>query len=170
MATHVHPRFVPPPYQDSAEAGRLILRDGSTASVRIARPEDRDGLRALFERLSPESRRWRFFSTALPRPELVDSLCDCSDPRSVLTLIVTRTWEGEPRIIATGSYLARDHRTAQVAFAVDDAFHGKGLGTLLLERLALFRSSPWRPVKVARSRTHASTSAPRLRRRPRISS
>ncbi|MEK7267884.1 MAG: bifunctional GNAT family N-acetyltransferase/acetate--CoA ligase family protein, partial [Nitrospirota bacterium] len=30
-----------------------------------------------------------------------------------------------------------DEHTAEVAMAVDDAFHGKGLGTLLLERLAL---------------------------------
>jgi hypothetical protein len=28
---HVHPLYIPQPYQDSAEAGRLILRDGSTA-------------------------------------------------------------------------------------------------------------------------------------------
>ncbi|MEK6618316.1 MAG: GNAT family N-acetyltransferase, partial [Nitrospirota bacterium] len=36
-----------------------------------------------------------------------------------------------------GSYWAKDEHTAEVAMAVDDAFHGKGLGTLLLERLAL---------------------------------
>jgi predicted CoA-binding protein len=39
--------------------------------------------------------------------------------------------------IATGSYQAKGERTAEVALAVDDAFQGKGLGTLLLERLAL---------------------------------
>ena len=40
-------------------------------------------------------------------------------------------------IIAAGSYWARDGQTSEVAMAVDDKFHGKGLGTLLLERLAL---------------------------------
>ena len=32
---------------------------------------------------------------------------------------------------------------AEVALAVDDAFHGKGLGSLLLERLALLAVQPW---------------------------
>ncbi len=137
MQTPAHPRFVPPPYQDSAESGRLILRDGTTAQIRTAQPEDRDAVRHFFERLSPESRRRRFFSVALPRPELIAALCDTSDPRSTLTLVVTRLHEGDPRVIATGSYLAKDEKTAEVAFAVDDTFQGKGVGTLLLERLAL---------------------------------
>jgi acetyl coenzyme A synthetase (ADP forming)-like protein len=137
METPIHPRFVPPPYQDAPEAGRLILRDGTTAQVRLARPEDKDALRAFFEWLSPESRRRRFFSVSLPSRELMASLCDSSDPHSALTLVVTRTHEGEPRIIATGSYLAKREKTAEVAFAVEDAYQGKGLGTLLLERLAL---------------------------------
>jgi acetyl coenzyme A synthetase (ADP forming)-like protein len=94
-------------------------------------------LSSFFERLSPESRRRRFFSLATPRPEWLASLCDSSNPRSTLTLLATRVHEGDPRIIATGSYLAKDEKTAEVAFAVDDAFQGKGVGTLLLERLAL---------------------------------
>ena len=137
MQRPVRPRFVPTPYQDTAESGRLILRDGSTAFVRIARPEDREALHAFFEHLSLEARRRRFFSASPPHPELIASLCDSSDPHSVLTLLVTRTRQGEPRIVGTGSYLAKDERTAEVAFAVDDALQGKGLGTLLLERLAL---------------------------------
>jgi acetyl coenzyme A synthetase (ADP forming)-like protein len=137
MTAHVRPRYVPPPYQDSAEAGRLILRDGSTAQVRLTRLEDRDALQTFFERLSAESRRKRFFSAAPPRPELTATLCDSSDPSAGLTLVALRTVEEESRIIAAGSYLAKDPRTAEVAFAVDDAFHGKGLGTLLLERLAI---------------------------------
>src|SRR4051812_25044776 len=96
MQTSITPRFVPSPYQDSAEAGRLILRDGSTADVRLADPKDRVGLAAFFERLSPESRRRRFSSLALPGPELVATLCECSNPRACLTLLVTRTYEGTP--------------------------------------------------------------------------
>ncbi len=100
-------------------------------------PEDCDALRAFFERLSPESRRRRFFSVAAPSAELVKTLCDASNPRSALTLLVTRAHNSASRIVATGSYLAKDESTAEVAFAVDDGLHGKGLGTLLLERLAL---------------------------------
>jgi acetyl coenzyme A synthetase (ADP forming)-like protein len=137
MKTRVRPRYLPPPYQDAAESGRLILRDGTTAQIRLAKREDVDSLRAFFERLTPESRRRRFFSASIPHPDLLASLCDNSNPRSVLTLVVLRSHEGESRIVATGSYFAKDGSTAEVAFAVDDTLQGKGLGTLLLERLAL---------------------------------
>jgi len=50
---------------------------------------------------------------------------------------VSRTVAGVSRIIATGSYAARDASSAEVAFAVEDEFQGRGLGGLLLERLAL---------------------------------
>jgi acetyl coenzyme A synthetase (ADP forming)-like protein len=45
--------------------------------------------------------------------------------------------EGELHIIAAGSYAAHDQTTAEIAMAVNDKFQGKGIGTLLLERLAL---------------------------------
>jgi acyl-CoA synthetase (NDP forming)/RimJ/RimL family protein N-acetyltransferase len=128
---------LPPTYQDSVQSGRVILRDGSTAFIRLAQPADRDALREFFHQLSPESKRRRFFSSANPPDALVARLCDSSNPRSQLSLIVNRTVAGVSRIIATGSYSARDGSTAEVAFAVDDEFQGKGLGGLLLERLAL---------------------------------
>ncbi len=129
--------FLPPTYQDSAESGRLILRDGSTAFIRLSEPADRDALREFFHQLSPLSKRRRFFSSGDPAETLIERQCDSSNPRSQLTLIVNRIVGGESRIIATGSYVARDETTAEVAFAVDDEFQGKGLGGLLLERLAL---------------------------------
>jgi acetyl coenzyme A synthetase (ADP forming)-like protein len=121
---------------DTTEPDFLTLRDGSTVGVHIAGRDDGEALAEFFRRLSPESRWRRFFSLTLPRPELIASLC-VSDPRSGLTLVATRVQDGERRILATGSYLARGERTAEVALAVADGFHGKGLGTLLLERLAL---------------------------------
>jgi acetate---CoA ligase (ADP-forming) len=137
----VRPFYWPAPYQDSVASGRLILRDGTTASIRVARPEDRQALRGFFAQLSPASRQKRFFSLATPRPEWIDSLCDPSNPSKQLTLIVIRLSEGTTRIIATGSYIAETDDVAEVALAVDDAFHGKGIGSLLLERLALLAVS-----------------------------
>jgi GNAT superfamily N-acetyltransferase len=137
MHTPVRPRFVPPPYQDAADSGRLILRDGSTAQIRPARPEDQPALEEFFHHLSAESRYRRFLSALPPGPELIGRLSSSDDPRVALTLVVTRLREGVPRVVATGSYLARGPQVAEVALAVDDALRGKGLGTLLLERLAL---------------------------------
>jgi acyl-CoA synthetase (NDP forming)/GNAT superfamily N-acetyltransferase len=129
--------YLPPTYQDSAEFGGLILRDGSTAFIRLSEPKDLDALREFFHQLSPESKRRRFFSSSDPAEALLKRLCDSTNPRLQLTLIVSRTVGGTSRIIATGSYAARDGSSAEVAFAVDDEFQGKGLGGLLLERLAL---------------------------------
>jgi acetyl coenzyme A synthetase (ADP forming)-like protein len=137
LVSEVQPLYVPAPYQDSAAQGRLILRDGTTATIRPAQCEDRQVLGAFFARLSPESRRRRFFSLAVPSAQLLDTLCDSSNPKAALTLIATRLQEGAPRIVAAGSYQAIKDKTAEIAFAVDDAFQGKGLGTLLLERLAV---------------------------------
>ncbi|HSP06275.1 MAG TPA: GNAT family N-acetyltransferase, partial [Acidobacteriota bacterium] len=132
----MHPVYLPPVYQDSVDHGRLILRDGSTTTLRAAGPGDKEPIRAFFKRLSPESRYRRFFSMAGPDERLLDLLVD-PDPRHQLTLVASRTVEGASRIIAVGSYLATDASSAEVAMAVDDVLHGKGIGTLLLERLSL---------------------------------
>jgi acetate---CoA ligase (ADP-forming) len=133
----LQPVFIPAPYQDSAEFGRLILRDGSTATVRVATLQDALTLADFFHRLSPESRQHRFFSMAEPSSEFVKSLSDSSDPKSQLTLVVTRIADGHEIIVAAGSYLARDENSAEVAIAVEDALQRKGIGSHLLERLAL---------------------------------
>ncbi len=133
----VRPLYIPPLETDHTEAGSLIMRDGSTAAIRPAEPSDATMMQQFVDRLSPESRRHRFFSESPPSSDSIAALCHSSNPRSQFTLIVTRIWDGMPRIIAAGSYWARDEQTAEVAMAVDDGFHGKGLGTLLLERLAL---------------------------------
>ncbi len=131
-------RYAPIPCQDATESGCVILRDGSTADICVGRPKDKEALSTFFEHLSPEATHQRFFSASSASPALIAALCDDSNPHSTLTLLVTRRLPyGEPYIVATGSYIAKDDRTAEVAFAVDDALQGHGLGTLLLERLAL---------------------------------
>jgi acetyl coenzyme A synthetase (ADP forming)-like protein len=132
---------VPLPYQESPESGRLVLRDGATATIRITQPSDHKGLARFFASLSEESKARRFFSLAKPGEQLIAFFCDSSNPRAQLSLVVTRVADGESRIIATGCYVARDDTTAEVAFAVADDFHGKGIGTLLLERLAVLAAA-----------------------------
>ncbi len=135
--TIARPRYLPMPAQDAVESGRLILRDGSTATLRPARNEDATAMENFFARLSPVSRSQRFFSLTPPSRELIESFCDNRDPKKRVSLIVLRTIADEPRIIAAGSYAAKDESHAEIAVTVDDSFQGKGVGTLLLERLAL---------------------------------
>ncbi len=133
----IKPLFLPALYQDSAAQGRMILRDGSTATIRVSKPDDAEALAKFFQHLSPESRRQRFFSESKPGMNMISALSDSSNPRKQVTMLVSRVADGADRIIATGSYIAHDENTAEFAVAVDDAFQGKGIGALLLERLSV---------------------------------
>ncbi len=144
------------PAVDQIDSPRLILRDGTVASLSVATAADRDAIRAFFHELSPESRRRRFFTPAMPTEALIARLADSSDPSIALTLLVQRfqpaaAAAGAPaapdvprgenvRPVAIASYFAERGRVAEVAFAVADDFQGKGLATMLLERLAVLAS------------------------------
>ena len=124
------------PAVDDVHAPRVVLRDGSVATVRAATDADRDAMRRFFHELSPESRRKRFFTAGEPPAALIERLCDVVDPARGVTLVAERHVDGDVRLIAVGSYAALTAGVAEAAFAVDDRFQGKGLGTALLERLA----------------------------------
>jgi acyl-CoA synthetase (NDP forming)/GNAT superfamily N-acetyltransferase len=138
---HVRPLYLPPAYQDAPDHGRLILRDGSTATIRLSKPADIDAVKFFYGHLSPQSRRMRFFCEAKPGEDVLAALCDSTNPQSSMTLLVWRTVDDNPRIIASGSYIADGPTAAEFAVAVDDAFQGKGLGGLLLERLSVLAAS-----------------------------
>jgi acetyl coenzyme A synthetase (ADP forming)-like protein len=124
------------PATDELDGERLILRDGTTASVRRASPGDEVQILAFFRDLSLPSRRFRFFSASEPVPELLSRFAHSEDPGKALTLLAFRSVDGSARIVAVASYLALTETVAEVALAVDDRFQGKGIGTLMLERLA----------------------------------
>ena len=126
------------PAADDLDSERLILRDGTTATVRRSVPSDEAQIVSFFRELSPESRWHRFFAVAVPQPELLRRFADSENPRQAFTLLAFRTVAGNARIIAVASYVALTETAAEVAFAVDDRFQGKGISTLLLERLAVY--------------------------------
>lgn len=117
----------------------VILRDGSTAWLRPARPEDIDRLDVLFNRASRESLWFRFFTavSTVNRRFLESVVTIDGDER--MTLLVTRGEGTDEQVLAVGSYARMPKgSSADIAFFVDDDFQGHGLGTLLLERLADF--------------------------------
>src|SRR5262245_59253285 len=134
----MRPITPPLPAGDQIDNPRLVLRDGSVASVREATPADRDSIRQFFHDLSPDSRRKRFFTPADPSQSVLERMTDSSDPHRGVTLIVHRLHSGNHLLpVAVASYIAENAKVAEVAFAVDDRFQGTGLSTLLLERLAV---------------------------------
>jgi acetyl coenzyme A synthetase (ADP forming)-like protein len=126
----------PPPSSIDQVPSRAVLRDGTVATIRVATRDDCGMLARFFHELSPESRRRRFFSFAEPPEALLESFCDSTNPARQTTLLALRLVEGELRPIAVGSYLDLGKGAAETAFAVADPFQGRGLGTILLERLA----------------------------------
>jgi acyl-CoA synthetase (NDP forming)/RimJ/RimL family protein N-acetyltransferase len=121
----------------SAEIADVILRDGRTLRLRSPQRRDRDGLIGFLARLSPESRRLRFFATVRPTGSLIDPYLE-PNWLDRGALIGSLDDAGEERIVALASYTQlRDPRVAEVAFAVADALHGAGIATRMLEQLAL---------------------------------
>jgi acyl-CoA synthetase (NDP forming)/RimJ/RimL family protein N-acetyltransferase len=118
-------------YPDHWEAD-VVLSDGGTAHLRPIRPADAELLRVFYARLSPESIYYRFFS---PRPKLTDREVEhftTVDHQSRAALIATIGGE----MIAVVRYDRIKESEAEVAFLVEDAHQGRGLGTVLLEHIA----------------------------------
>jgi acetyl coenzyme A synthetase (ADP forming)-like protein len=125
------------PAGDQTDSPQLVLRDGTVASIRIVAPSDRESIRRFFHELSPESRRKRFFTPSEPSDSVIERMADSSDLHRELSFIVHRLRSDDLRPVAIASYMAVTPKIAEVAFAVDDSFQGKGLASLLLERLAI---------------------------------
>ncbi len=111
----------------------VLLADGSTAELRAVDTADIDALRRLFDALSHDSLVMRFLG---PHPLTPEDLTRMTvrDGRDSLALVVQR---GDA-LVAMAEYIREPgHPEAEVAFVVADDFQGRGLGTLLLEHLAV---------------------------------
>jgi GNAT superfamily N-acetyltransferase len=111
----------------------VMLGDGTTAHVRAIGPDDAAALRAFHARLSQESIVLRFFG---PHPRLSDAEVERFthvDGVDRVALVAQRAGD----IVAVARYdRAPGSDEAEVAFVVNDAFQGQGLGTVLLKELA----------------------------------
>ena len=115
------------------------LRDGTSVELAPLGADDRDGILRLLEGLSERSRTLRF---ATPTPRLTER------QKTFLT-----TFDGHDHVV-WGAFLdgelaglarfvrfQHDRSAADVAVSVADAHHGRGLGSLLLEALAVVAPS-----------------------------
>jgi acyl-CoA synthetase (NDP forming)/GNAT superfamily N-acetyltransferase len=115
-----------------------VLGDGETVSIRPITPADAPRLAEFHARQSEESRYRRYFT---PKPSLsARELAHFTNVDLVNRAALVVESHGE--IIGWASYErwpARDD--ADTAFMVDDAHHGLGIATLLLEHLAAIATS-----------------------------
>jgi GNAT superfamily N-acetyltransferase len=123
---------VPLPFP-TAPGQTVLLGDRTPVQVREIRAGDRDALRAFHARLSSESIVLRFFG---PHPTLSDTEVvrfTQVDGVDRFALVAEQASE----IVAVARYdRAPGSDEAEVAFVVDDAHQGRGLGTVLLQHLA----------------------------------
>ncbi len=110
----------------------MVLVDGSTACIRTVREQDGASLADLHSRLSLETVRLRYLG-AHPRLSEEEVARLVSNDADQCVLVVERG----NQLIACAQYdRVPGSDVAEVAFVVDDAHQGLGLGTLLLEYLA----------------------------------
>ena len=119
-----------------AEQVHALLADGATVQIRPATPQDLPAVRAMFERLSPESIRLRFFASgAVAGESAAERLCRPAPDRIALLAIACRP-AGEEIVGEGEAWRLAGTDTAEVAFTVAEGMRGNGVGTLLLEHLA----------------------------------
>jgi acyl-CoA synthetase (NDP forming)/RimJ/RimL family protein N-acetyltransferase len=121
-----------------------LLTDGGTVEIRHARPQDARAVQAMHAAMSADNFYLRFFSLS-PRSAETEARRVCREPGPDHAALLA--WLGS-RLAGVASYELAGQDTAEVAFAVPDDLHGKGIATLLLEHL----------VSIARERgLHAFT-------------
>ncbi|MEV0591445.1 bifunctional acetate--CoA ligase family protein/GNAT family N-acetyltransferase [Nonomuraea cavernae] len=110
----------------------VLLRDGGIAHVRPLTPADRPALHELVDRSSERSAYLRFFTGGR------------NTAHSYMDRLTSPAYQGHAmvatmrdRLVAIAEYIPINEGAADLAILLDDAVHGHGLGTLLLEHVAL---------------------------------
>lgn len=122
----------PIPAVDPVAASMVTLRDGSRVAVVPMQPTDSVRLMRFHATLSPETTYSRFFSV---HPELSSkelhrfTHVDHHDREAIVAL-------ADDEIVAVARFDLLNATDAEVAFVVADSWQGRGIGSLLLGRLA----------------------------------
>ena len=120
-----------------AEDGRssrsyALLVDGTTLTIRPSGPGDYEAVKRLHEAMSPDNLYFRFFSASRVSAER-EARRVCLEGRPDTVALVGLLGD---ELVGVASYeLAGDGAAAEVAMAVADGIHRRGVATLLLEHL-----------------------------------
>ena len=112
------------------------LRDGGRLEIRALRPADRDELLGAVGRMSDDSIRRRFFAPKRHFSAHEVEFYVNVDFTSHVALVAVLIEHEQPAIVGGARYIVTAPGAAEVAFAIDDAHQGRGIGGLLMRHLA----------------------------------
>jgi len=116
------------------------LKNGLQVTIRAIRPDDKNALLAAFRELDERTIYMRFFAPKQHvTPEELKNATEVDFVRTVA--LVTCIRDGtEEKIIGAGRYIAFGNADppdrAEVAFTVEEDYHGLGIAGLILRHLA----------------------------------
>lgn len=117
-------------------ATEIMWVDDTPLTVRAIEITDVDRLARFFDRLSPETIHFRFFSPIRKPPRT--ALLRLSDVNHT-TRDALIALDGD-EIVAVARYDAKDPQHAEIAITVEDAWQHRGVGKRLTRRLAVIAS------------------------------
>jgi RimJ/RimL family protein N-acetyltransferase len=118
-------------------AAAETLKGGLAVTIRALRPDDRERVAQAVRQLDRASIYLRLFSY---RKELTEAGLDrimAFDPRREVVLLATIGDGERETVIGSGRYVVTDPHTAEIAFVVEEDYHGRGIAGRLLRHLAL---------------------------------
>ena len=115
----------------------VLLKDGQGIFLKPAVEKDIPIVDSFMKRLSRESLRMRFMASISEVSQShIKDLCS-SDFKERGCLLAITGEKKDSRVIGLGNYVAIGNgHTAEVAFLIEDKYQGKGISTVLIERLA----------------------------------
>ena len=128
------------PYPTALES-ELILTDGTRLQLRPIRPEDADLERNFVASLSEQTRYFRFFyrlHQLTPAMLARFTQVDYDRELALLALAPDPAAPTGETIVGISRYVANhDGESAEFAVVVTDAWHGRGVGRMLMERIII---------------------------------
>jgi len=119
------------------EECKEVLADGSVVTIRPIKPTDEPLLQDFFYSHSDETVYRRYFRQVRAMPHITAQAMVNLDYQDRMAFVATLGDIGLERIIGVGRYEAEreDRGMVEVAYTVHEDYQGRGLGTLLQQRL-----------------------------------
>ena len=127
--------------QDDDQTGTQIreeswtARGGRQVTFRAAGRNDLEGLRRFVDRLSRESRYYRFLTGGRVTDATIETFVAHHPTRDAAVVVTVRDEDGAESIVANAEYVVNADNIAELAVVVADDWQGQGPGRRLIQRL-----------------------------------